>query len=342
MLNAHKDGLTTGFMQRVLFVALTILTCILVVKLVTLWLMIFGAIIVAVILRVMAEPIMRFTKLSEGISVVLALLIFMTVISIVIYLFGREMVIQSQNLTAQLPKAWEALQTRLQGSETGLAILDQINGLGDQAGSALSKAPKWAGDILSTVGNILLVLVAGIFLAMNPTLYRDGLVRLFTPDLRPKVSKTLNLGGHALRLWFMGQFISMLLVGSLTAIGLSVVGVPSALALGLISGLAQFIPIVGPVISSGPGLILAGADGWQTFVWAMIVYVGVSQLEANLITPFVQNQIASIPSLLTIFSVIGFAILLGPLGIVFATPLAVVLYTWVKSAYEPNDEAKTP
>ncbi len=254
------------------------------------------------------------------------------------YLFGRELAVQIQTLTAQLPVAWQALQNRLQGNPLTQDIQTQLHALGQQAGGVVSQLPAIAGNILSSVANLLVAVIAGVILAMHPAKYRDGLVKIFPASQRPLLLDSLNTSGEALRKWFIGQFISMVLVGSLTGIGLWILGVPSALALGLISGLAQFVPIVGPVISAGPGLLLAGALGWQSFVWALVIYVSVSQLEANFITPMVQRQIASVPMVLTLFAVVGFAGLLGPMGVLFAMPLTVILYTLVQRYLDLREE----
>ncbi|OYW80575.1 MAG: hypothetical protein B7Z26_06260 [Asticcacaulis sp. 32-58-5] len=181
--------------------------------------------------------------------------------------------------------------------------------------------------------NLVVAIVGGIFLAMRPGSYRDGIVMLFPKSQRDLTKECLNDSGKSLQMWLVAQTFSMVLVGTLTAIGLSNVGVDSALALGLISGLAQFVPIVGPIVSAGPGLLLAGSEGLPTFLWALAIYVGVSQLESNVITPMVQKHVASIPTVVTLFAVIAFGTLLGPMGILFATPLTVVIYTLVLKLY---------
>jgi predicted PurR-regulated permease PerM len=139
--------------------------------------------------------------------------------------------------------------------------------------------------------------------------------------------------GRALNGWLKAQLVSMILVGSLVGLGLWVIGVPAPLALGLFAGLAQFVPIVGPIASAVPALIIAATGGSQAFLLTLALFVAVSQLEANLITPLVQRNVASLPVVLGIFAVVGLGTLFGPLGVVFATPLSLVLYTIVTMLY---------
>jgi predicted PurR-regulated permease PerM len=119
-------------------------------------------------------------------------------------------------------------------------------------------------------------------------------------------------------------------------LGLWAIGVPAPLALGLLSGLAQFVPIVGPIASAAPALILAATGGGQTFLLTLALYGAVSQVEANFITPLVQKNLASLPVVLGIMAVVGLGILFGPLGVLFATPLTLVLYTAITMLYRQD------
>jgi predicted PurR-regulated permease PerM len=146
----------------------------------------------------------------------------------------------------------------------------------------------------------------------------------------------MNACGFALKGWLKAQLVSMVLVGGLVGIGLALIGVPAPVALGLASGVAQFVPIVGPIVSAAPGLLVAATGGLQPLLLTLALYVGVSQLEANLITPLVQRNVASLPVVLGIFGVVGLGTLFGPLGVLFAMPLTLVVYTAVTMLYRQD------
>jgi predicted PurR-regulated permease PerM len=139
--------------------------------------------------------------------------------------------------------------------------------------------------------------------------------------------------GAALRQWLIAQLGSMALVGVCAGLLLWLAGIRSPLALGLLAGLGQFVPVVGPFVVAAPGVLLALADGPEKFLWAIAIYVGVGQVESNLFSPLMLRHTAQLPMAMTLFAVLMFGILLGPLGVLFATPLAVVGYVLVKVVY---------
>jgi predicted PurR-regulated permease PerM len=185
----------------------------------------------------------------------------------------------------------------------------------------------------SAVLDLVLVLIAGIFLAADPATYRSGLAKLFPKGRQRQVFATLDASGGALRLWLLGQMVSMTVIGVLTGLGLWLVGVPSPLMLGLIAGLAEFVPVVGPFIAAVPGLLLALSESPQTALWALLVYVVIQQFESNLVTPMVEKSVVAIPPAVTLFAVLALGVIFGPLGILLAAPLSVVLFVAVKKLY---------
>jgi len=125
----------------------------------------------------------------------------------------------------------------------------------------------------------------------------------------------------------------MVIVGTLISIGLTVIGLPSALALGFLSGVAEFIPILGPILAAVPAILIAFSEDRQTVFWVIGLFVAVQQLEGYAIMPLVQRRAVHLPPVLTILSIVGFGILLGLPGIVMAAPLAVTLMVAVQRLY---------
>src|SRR5690606_14925003 len=118
--------------------------------------------------------------------------------------------------------------------------------------------------------------------------------------------------------------------------GLWLIGVPSPLGLALLTRLAQFVPGVGPIVTAAPALLIAPTLGANALLLTLALYLGVSQLEANLVTPLAQRNVASLPVVLGIFAVVGLGSLFGPLGVLFATPLALVIYPAVTMLYRQD------
>jgi len=335
--------LSNRFIQRVLFILLAVALACLAFKLLALWLLIFGAILIATVLRALAEPLIKYARFPPAVAVLAVFVAVLAFICTTFYLFGRELVEQTRIVSDQVPAAWAAIQAKLQMTEVGRAVQGQIASLGQQASGALSNLPIIASNVAASLAELLVATIAGITLAIQPGRYRDGLVLLFPTRHHDKLRDGMNAAGQALRGWFTAQFIAMVIVGTLIGVCLSVLRLPSALALGLLAGIAQFVPLVGQVASTACGLLLASVLGWPTMAMTLAVYFGVSQLEANLISPYVQRRINEIPIVLSLFAVIGFAGLLGPLGVLYAMPITVVLYTLVRKLYiEHRDNGDAP
>ena len=177
------------------------------------------------------------------------------------------------------------------------------------------------------------MLFGGIYLAINPRLYRDGFVKLVPPSVQPNVEATLDDAGQALRRWLAGQIIAMLIVGICTGAGLWLAGVPSPFALGLIAGLAEFVPIIGPILAAVPAILIASTQDWQTIAFAVTVLVIVQQVESNLITPLIADRMVAIAPAVGLFAVVATGVLFGPLGLLLGFPLAIVFDVAVRRLY---------
>jgi len=305
-------------------------------KLANLWMLIFGAVVVAVILRSIADPLVTHFKMKQGWAVALAVLVVLVVIGAISVLFGQRIASQIHEFAAVFPAKWSILQAELEASPFAGEIVEQLKALGSEAARALALAPRIALGFVSGVTTLVLVLVAGVFLATQPEKAREGVLAMAARGSRDRLREVLNACGQALKGWLRAQLVSMLLVGTLVGLGLWWIGVPAPLALGLFTGLAQFVPIVGPIASAVPALVMGATGGSQMFLLTLALYVGVSQLEANLITPLVQKNLASLPVVLGIFAVVGLGTLFGPLGVLFATPLALTMYTVVTMLYRQD------
>jgi len=314
------------------------------VHLASLWMLAFGSVVVAVVIRSVADPLVRRTPLNNGLAVLVSVLVILVVLAGAGALFGRQVNVQVQLLIERVPGAWAQFQVQLESSPALGWAYDRLSEAASQADRALALAPKIAAATLSGLATLALVFVAGVFLALHPAGAREGLLALAPKPARPRLREVMNACGVALKGWLKAQLVSMILVGGLVGIGLALIGVPAPVALGLASGLAQFVPIVGPIASALPGLLVAATGGMEPLLLTLVLYVGVSQLEANVITPLVQRNVASLPVVLGIFGVVGLGILFGPLGVLFAMPFTLVIHTAVTMLYRQDvlgDETAT-
>jgi predicted PurR-regulated permease PerM len=339
----------TEYVQRVLATVAVVGLALLLWRWLDVLLLAFGAVIVAVILRALADPIGRYARLNERVSLLVAVLVFLGLLVGGLWLFGSTIADQLYQLGQALPSAWAKIKPQLAGLPFGPQLLATVSGFEtgaspDQATplsegviaqirGALVQLGGFARSTLGVVADILVVVIAGVYLAAEPEVYRNGVLMLLPEAARAEVRAAVAESGRALRLWLFSTLCSMVFVGVLTGIGAAILGLPAPAALGLIAGIAQFVPIVGPMSSILPGALVAIGFGPQTLVWTLIVYISIQQVESNIFTPLVQRRTVKLPPALTLFSLIAMALLFGPLGVVFATPLTVVAFVMVRRLY---------
>lgn len=294
----------------------------------------FAAVIVAVLLRGIADPIAGRTPLGEGAAVALAGLIVVASVSVVIWLFGSAITDQTRQLLASLPTSATELRSMVATWPFGDQIV-QLDGSGlmNGAGGVVGRLGGYALSTVSVATSLLLTIIAGVFLAVSPRLYRDGLIVLFPRARRAALKEAADTTGRALKAWLTGQLVDMVVVGVMTGVGVALIGLPSPLALGLIAGLLAFVPIVGSIAGAVPGLLLAAQGGWELMAWTLLVYVVVQQIEGNLIYPFIQKRAVALPPVLTLFGILAFGTLFGLPGVLVATPLIVVVFVNVRLLY---------
>lgn len=200
------------------------------------------------------------------------------------------------------------------------------------------------GQVVSStfgiLGDVAVVLGVGLFFAMNPKLYSQGLVTLIPTANRPRAMRILAEVGSQLQWWFVGQLCSMISIALLTFIGLSVLRIPMALTLAILAGLMNFIPNFGPLIAAAPAVLIAFAPaGDRTTLnpalagWVILLYVVIQLLEGWVITPFFQQRAVELPAALIIISQVVFALLLGPIGLILATPILAATIVIVRMVY---------
>ena len=148
-----------------------------------------------------------------------------------------------------------------------------------------------------------------------------------------RVTEVLDATALTLQRWLLGQGVSMLSVGVMVALGLWLAGVPMVLLLGVIAGMLEFIPFIGPIMGAIPGVLIALTQDWRTALYAVIVYVIVQQVENHVLIPLIQKKAVEVPPALVILAVVALGLLFGVLGALVATPLMAVIMVWVKMLY---------
>ncbi|MGE0657010.1 MAG: AI-2E family transporter [Pyrinomonadaceae bacterium] len=301
-------------------------------------LLIFAAALLAIFLRGIADVVARYTKLTEGLSVLAVSILIVGVLAGAIAVLAPDVGNQVQHLRETLPSSAREASAYISQFGWGRALVEQLPSVevvwNSISGFALLEGVGgFFSSTIGAVGNFFIVILLSIYLAIEPRFYTRGFTNLFSIGKRTRVRQILFAVGDTLRWWLIGKVCSMVFIGLLTWIGLSLLGVPLALALGLIAGLLSFIPNFGPIISALPAILLGFVESPMQGLYVLILYVGIQLIESNLVTPFIERETVELPPALTIVFQLALAALVGGLGLVLATPLLAVLIVVVQMVY---------
>lgn len=267
--------------------------------------------------------------LALGLAVLIPLVVFIAVFGI----FGSMLSEQFAILFDRLPEAIKYVQGMLEQSMLGREITARAGSLVPDGGHFLTMLQGVASGIGTVVTSLVVVLVAGIYLAAQPRLYGRGVLHLVPPESRTKTVRTLEAIANAISSWLKAQGVSMIFVGVFTGIALSIVGIPAAPALGVMAGICEFVPYLGTIVVAIPAIIIGFSISPETGMWTALAVIVVQQIQGNIVTPLIQSSMAELPPALTIFSLIAAGVLLGPMGVILAVPLTVVAQTLVKELW---------
>ncbi|MGD9589960.1 MAG: AI-2E family transporter [Pyrinomonadaceae bacterium] len=319
-------------------VLLVVLLLVLVYFVLDVLLLIFAATLFSIFLRGLADLLHRYANIPEGWAVIAVSLLLIGIMAGAIALLAPDVAVQMTHLREELPKSATVVGDYIRQFGWGRALIDQLPSV-ETVRSSVSASTLLAGvggffsSTVGAIGNFFIGILLAVYFAVEPRVYVRGFTNLFPLDKRTRAREVLFAISDTLRWWLIGKVGSMIFIGLLTWIGLSLLGVPLALALGVIAGLLSFIPNFGPIISAIPALLLAFIDSPIKAVYVLALYVGVQLIESNLVTPFIERQTVELPPALTIVFQLGLAVLVGGLGLVLATPLLAVLIVLVQMIY---------
>lgn len=302
---------------------------------------IFIGVLLAVGLHAPAALLARRTPLSYGWSLAVVTVTLLALVVGVGWSAAPSIASQADEMRARIPELVELGRSRIEQYQWGRDLLESGGG---GTGDLATSSQLWtglAGVFATTFGaaaNLVLIVFVGLYLAVEPGLYKRGVVFLAPDRVRPRLDALLEESASVLRHWLFGTLLSMLTIGVLTFIGLTLLGVPLALLLAVIAALLAFIPNIGPVLAAVPAVLLSLLDGPQQALYVALLYIGVQTVESYLVTPFIQRRTVSLPPALTIAAQFLLGMLAGALGLLVATPLAAIGLTLAKRLRGGGDD----
>ena len=333
MPQPHSNSAATqrepqGFISRVAIVAAFAALLFLAWKIRHAVILGFGGIVAAVIVLSVADPIRERMGLSRAPSVLLGLAIIVATLALFGWVAMPTVQLQGRELLSRLPDSIAELEETLRPW-----LPEGEGGSGNLMASLAQRLAAWTGTAFVAVTTWVLVIAAGVFFALRPTSYRDGLVALITPRRQLLLRRALDRAGTRLKAWLRAPIISMVVLGLCVTAATWALGLPAPFALGFIAGLLEFVPIIGPIAAAVPALLLALTISPMMVLWTGLTYFVIEQIESNVILPLAQQEMAELPPALLIFAFVAFGAVFGLAGIILSAPLSVALYSLVNDLY---------
>ena len=301
-------------------------------------LLVFAGALLAVFLNGLAGWAADRRGLSYGVALAAVGALLLASLAGLGWLVGPDLVDQGVQLVERVPSAVEQVRSYLQERPWGRNLLSRVptsmEGAGATPAGLFGRITGLFSSTLGLLANVAIVVFLAVYLAADPGLYRRGVLHLVRSGRRGRTSEVLDALGGALRRWLVGRFASMAVVALLTAVALLVLGVPLVLGLSVLAGLLSFVPLLGPLASAVPAVLVGfGEGGPGLALQVAVAYAAVQFVESYLVTPLIQKRAVAMPPALLIAAQILMGLAAGVLGVLLATPLAVVVVVLVQTLY---------
>ena len=220
------------------------------------------------------------------------------------------------------------------GTSAGVAPSARLKQrIGSQLGGVTRYLFPFLSSTIAVFGGVLLIVFLSIYIGAEPRLYRSGLMHLFPRHARRRADEVLGAMAVALRKWLVTQLIAMAAIGLVTTVALLALRVKAAVALGILAGLFEFIPTIGPILSAVPAVAMGFVDSPEKALAVVVVYVGIQFVENHVLIPLLMRGGVDLPPALTVVSQALMALIFGFIGLMVAVPLLAAAMVPIKMLY---------
>ena len=306
--------------------------------------LILGVLIVAVI----ASPLAAFADLLERwhipravgatLGLVIGLAAIAGLVALIVPVFSREVT----HFVDELPRIGDSLERRL-GRLTGSSpahITSQIqhflNNYTHNPSRLLGPLASVGASVAAGVAAIIVILLTSLYTAIHPEPLVNGMIRLFPIPRRPHAQHVLMRLRTAYLAWLRGLFVGMIVLGTLTYLGLLAVGLNFAAFFAVFTAVAMIVPYFGALASSIPPILYALTISPQKAIVVAIIYILAHQLESNVIQPLVVARTVKLHPAVVAIGVVAVDQLFGFIGLLIAVPIIATVTIladelWVKN-----------
>jgi predicted PurR-regulated permease PerM len=298
----------------------------------------FAALLLSITFLAIGDGLRRLAPvLPRRATTAIAIVFLLGGIGGIIAFYGWRIADQYEEIFAKARQGAQAAVNFLQAHDWSRALLQKSDGLRirDAADVLAPVFGSAVGIVGRAVGYGAIIVVCGVFFALEPDRYRRGLLGLVPSRYRDRATGLVERVSWDLRRWLVSRLIVMIAIGVLSSIGLLLLGIPAAVTLGVTGAVLTFIPYLGPILAAAPAVLVAFTASPLLALLTGLMSWGVHFIEGTFITPMVQDHEVSLSPVLTILGTLACAVLLGPSGVILASPLILV----ARAALSPRPES---
>jgi len=304
-------------------------------------LLLFGAIIFSAAIEPVANWLEKF-RVPRALSTGAVFILVGGLVALVVTLMIPPFTEQSQQLIEALPHIVERLERQLDVLPEGTKdqVVSSIRGnalsFGDRLGNVGLSVVYQTRSVISNVLSLFFFLVIAFYL----TVERRALNNLAKMTVSKKhlayVESRIDQMKKRIGLWLIGQMSLAVIMGVLSGVGLWMLGVKYALVLGIIAGILELVPVLGPIISGTLATVLTLTQSAGLGLAVLIFYVVIQQLEGSLLIPHVMRRATGLHPLVIIIAVLLGARLVGIVGVILAVPTATIVVMLWRDVFSPG------
>ncbi|WP_019585949.1 AI-2E family transporter [Deinococcus apachensis] len=317
---------------------------------------------VAFLIAYLANPLLNWLergRVKRGLGVFFVLLIFVGVFALagaLLVTVAGQLITLLQSLPDQVGRLGDLLD-RMGGwlQDRGIPGLDNarerlttaaeayVRNLGTNIIPILQNALSSTGTLFSRLvsiggilGQVLLILLLSVYLMLDYSRVNTALLRAFPRPWQPKVLEFTTLVGTAVGGYVRGQLVIATFIGVFVWLGLSLIGIPSAAAIGFLAGAFNIVPYLGPIIGATPALLLALPFGWVKMLLVVVIFVAANQIEGNFLSPYILSRTTDLHPVTVLVAILVGASLLGFAGALLAVPAVALGKLLLDKYYFPS------
>ncbi|PIQ73305.1 hypothetical protein COV58_03255 [Candidatus Roizmanbacteria bacterium CG11_big_fil_rev_8_21_14_0_20_36_8] len=296
--------------------------------------LLFSLLIAFILMSAMRPAVVALVKykIPRALAVVLVYLGFILFFALIISIIIPPIILEGNNLLKNLPSIVEDLIPNIENYVN-------LNDLGQYAPNVTNNIFGFITVVFSNTLFLMTTLFFGVYFLLEENLVDRFIHRYIKKQDADKLSETLSRAEHRMSRWFWGEATLMTVVGVLTYIGLTALGIRYALPLAVLAGLLEVVPNIGPIFSAIPAVIIGLSQSYFIGFSSVILYIVVQQLENNLIVPIIMKRAVGLNPIMTLLALLIGGRVGGILGVLLAIPILLIIETIMQS-YAPSGAVK--